>query len=147
MALQSRLGKEMKNLESFQEIQKTVIAIEHVYCALNTLCHFNIYSSGRTVLPFPIYRRKKLRLKEVKRFVQALATSQWQSWNLTQSPCFQLLCSIGSTAIFAPVHFLSCSPWRRKGWEFSEFLLGTPLFPFDPFLAELCFMDQVSGQD
>lgn len=35
--------------------------MEHAYCALNKLCHLNIYNSERD-----LQRRKKLRLKETK---------------------------------------------------------------------------------
>lgn len=37
LSFQSRLGKEMRNLGSFQEIKIVMVAMEHVSRALNTL--------------------------------------------------------------------------------------------------------------
>lgn len=38
-----------------------------------------------------------------------------------------------------PSLFLSCSPWWCQSWEFREFLLGTPPFPFWSVLVRVLF--------
>ena len=145
--IKKKKKKKRKNIGSFQEIKRTVGDTDR-FTEPETHCAILIFTIWKECLPFPTYREgRKWRLKEVKRFAQALATSQWQSCkaiqvDLAPKPGINSQAAQGSLGFSQPVFLTGC-----KGWELREFLLVPYPFPFLILTCQSCLMHQVSNQD